>query len=147
MTLPLRKDRPEEELSTSDLAQRKPPAATEEMRPRPVTSEAGQVEREAENSTEAHKQADTTPLFPNDELEGLRARWTGIQGAFVDEPRKAVQQADALVASAMQRLAEVFSSERTKLEQQWDQGDNVSTEDLRLALQRYRSFFHRLLSV
>jgi hypothetical protein len=65
----------------------------------------------------------------------------------VDEPRKAVEQADGLVASTMKRLAEVFAEERSKLEKQWDRGDNVSTEDLRVALQRYRSFFHRLLSI
>ena len=70
-----------------------------------------------------------------------------MQTAFVDEPRRAVEQADGLVASAMKRLAEVFAEERSKLEKQWDRGDNVSTEDLRVALQRYRSFFQRLLSV
>ena len=91
--------------------------------------------------------ADATPLFPNNELEGLRNQWNSVQGAFVDEPRRAVEQADGLVASAMKRLAEVFAEERSKLEQQWDRGDNVSTEDLRIALQRYRSFFHRLLSI
>jgi hypothetical protein len=80
-------------------------------------------------------------------LEGLRARWKEIQTAFVDEPRKAVEQADGLVASAMKRLAEVFADERSRLEQQWDRGDNVSTEALRVALQRYRAFFDRLLSV
>jgi len=77
----------------------------------------------------------------------LRNRWKGVQTAFVVEPRRAVEQADGLVASAMKRLAEVFAQERSKLENQWDRGDNVSTEDLRIALQRYRSFFHRLLSV
>ena len=66
---------------------------------------------------------------------------------FVDEPRQAVQQADSLVAGAMKRLAEMFAAERAKLEGQWDRGDDVSTEDLRLALRRYRSFFGRLLSV
>jgi hypothetical protein len=65
----------------------------------------------------------------------------------VDEPRRAVEQADSLVASAMKRLAEVFAEERFNLEHQWDRGDNVSTEDLRIALQRYRSFFQRLLSI
>jgi hypothetical protein len=91
--------------------------------------------------------SDTTSLFPNNELQGLRNRWSDVQAAFVDEPRRAVEQADGLVASAMQRLAEVFAEERSKLEQQWGRGDDVSTEDLRLALQRYRSFFHRLLSI
>jgi len=89
----------------------------------------------------------STPLFPTNELENLRMRWKEIQTAFVDEPRKAVEQADGLVASAMKRLAEVFADERSGLEKQWDRGDNVSTEDLRVAFQRYRSFFDRLLSV
>ena len=74
-------------------------------------------------------------------------RWSDIQAAFVDEPRRAVEQADGLVASAMKRLAEVFAEERSTLEQQWDRGDSVSTEDLRIALQRYRTFFQRLLSI
>lgn len=89
----------------------------------------------------------TTPLFPPNELEELRNRWSGVQTAFVDEPRRAVEQADSLVASAMKRLAEVFAEERAKLEKQWDRGDDVSTEDLRIALQRYRSFFQRLLAI
>jgi hypothetical protein len=101
---------------------------------------------------EAHNAAaaaasDSAPLFPNHELEELRTRWSKVQTAFVDEPRSAVQQADGLVAAAMKRLAEVFAEERSKLEQQWDRGDNVSTEDLRIALQRYRSFFQRLLAI
>ena len=66
---------------------------------------------------------------------------------FVDEPRRAVERADTLVAVAMKRLAEMFAVERAKLEGQWDRGDNVSTEDLRLALRRHRSFFGRILSV
>jgi hypothetical protein len=86
-------------------------------------------------------------LFPDNEVAGLRSRWDSIQTSFVDEPRKAVQEADNLVAGAMKRLAEVFADERKKLEAQWDRGDSVSTEDLRVALQRYRSFFTRLLSI
>lgn len=88
-----------------------------------------------------------TPLFPADETGALRARWDEIQAGFVDEPRRAVEQADSLVAGAMKRLAETFAQERANLEGQWDRGDDVSTEDLRLALQRYRSFFGRLLSI
>jgi hypothetical protein len=91
--------------------------------------------------------ADATPLFPQNELQDLRTNWDRIQVGFVDEPRRAVEQADSLVASTMKRLAEVFAQERSKLEQQWDRGDNVSTEDLRVALQRYRSFFHRLMAI
>ena len=87
------------------------------------------------------------PLFSAEEAKEFRARWDTIQGGFVDEPRRAVEQADSLVAGAMKRLAEMFADERAKLEGQWDRGDSVSTEDLRLALRRYRSFFGRLLSV
>jgi hypothetical protein len=87
------------------------------------------------------------PLFSSSEANELRGRWDAIQVGFVDEPRRAVEQADNLVAGTMKRLAEVFAEERGKLEGQWDKGENVSTEDLRLALRRYRSFFSRLLSV
>jgi hypothetical protein len=90
----------------------------------------------------------TAPLFVATEGQEFRSKWEKIQTGFVDEPRKAVQDADALVAATMKRLAEIFSDERSKLEHEWDRGgDNVSTEDLRIALRRYRSFFDRLLSV
>jgi hypothetical protein len=89
----------------------------------------------------------SAPLFPAGEAQEFRSRWDSIQTGFVDEPRKSVEQADALVATTMQRLAEMFAEERSKLEGQWDRGDDASTEDFRLGLQRYRSFFTRLLSV
>lgn len=87
------------------------------------------------------------PLFPSSEAEGFRARWVEVQTGFVDEPRHAVEQADGLVAEMMKRLAQVFADERGKLEEQWSRGDDISTEDLRQALRRYRSFMDRLLSV
>jgi hypothetical protein len=87
------------------------------------------------------------PLLSPEEATDFRARWDAIQVSFVDEPRQAVQEADGLVAVTTKRLAETFAAERTKLEAQWERGENVSTEDLRLALRRYRSFFGRLLSV
>jgi hypothetical protein len=90
---------------------------------------------------------EATPLFAADETEHLRSDWSEIQTAFVDEPRKCVEKADQLVARVVQRLAESFSQERSRLEGQWSKGEDVSTEDLRIALQRYRSFFDRLLSV
>jgi len=86
-------------------------------------------------------------LFPTEELAGYRTRWESIQTGFVDQPRAAVEQADALVSQVVTRLTEVFTRERSTLEEQWSQGDNASTEDLRIALTRYRSFFHRLLSM
>jgi hypothetical protein len=88
-----------------------------------------------------------TALFLERDAADFRKRWTDTQTAFVDEPRSAVQKADALVADVMKRLAESFASERSTLESQWDRGDSATTEDLRVALQRYRSFFDRLLAV
>lgn len=88
-----------------------------------------------------------TALFDNRETEDFRAHWNRIQTQFVDEPRRSVEQADELVAQTMKRLAEIFAQERENLEHEWDRGDQVSTEDLRIALQRYRSFFDRLLTV
>jgi hypothetical protein len=87
------------------------------------------------------------PLFSSEEAKDFRTRWDAIQQSFVDDPRRVVEQADGLVAAAMKRLAEMFAAERARLEGQWDRGGSVSTEDLRLALRRYRSFFGRLLSV
>ena len=173
MSVPLRKDDVvEENLTTADIAQGKRPTNEDgrgvDHRPRllddrPVLAERpkGEASQPSETGVKTieSKPADTAagsevrittdnaPLFPNSELEELRNRWNGVQTAFVDEPRRAVEQADGLVASAMKRLAEVFAEERSKLEHQWDRGDNVSTEDLRIALQRYRSFFQRLLSI
>lgn len=87
-----------------------------------------------------------TPLFPDDERDSINDRWKQIQSTFVDEPRQAVQEADELVAELMQQLARMFADERGQLESQWAQGTDVSTEDLRQGLQRYREFFQRLLA-
>jgi hypothetical protein len=86
------------------------------------------------------------PLLAAEDAEGFRARWTDVQTGFVDAPRRAVEQADALVAELMQHLASTFADERGRLERQWDQGDDVPTDHLRDAFQRYRSFFERLLA-
>jgi hypothetical protein len=154
MAIPLRKDEPQQidsqKLTTADLAKGQR-ATTEPKGPRPVLGQRMPAEQNLEQAAREPKQRASgdaaAPLFPNNELEALRSRWKEVQTAFVDEPRKAVEEADGLVASAMKRLAEVFAEERSKLEQQWDRGDSVSTEDLRIALQRYRTFFQRLLSV
>ena len=84
------------------------------------------------------------PLFTESEMGDFRSQWSKVQTGFVDEPRRTVEDADKLVAAVMQRLAEGFANERSGLEKQFDK---VSTEDLRLALQRYRSFFDRLLKL
>jgi hypothetical protein len=85
-------------------------------------------------------------LLSSEATSAYQARWDAVQTAFVDNPRRVVEQADSLVAEVMQQLAEMFARERTHLERAWDQGGDVSTENLRLAMQRYRSFFQRLLT-
>lgn len=89
---------------------------------------------------------DESSLLPPEAMEQARARWESVQGSFVDEPRSAVKEADQLVADLMAKLAEGFGRERDRLEGQWTRGDEVSTEELRIALQRYRVFFERLLA-
>lgn len=96
------------------------------------------------DASQANSRHDS-PLFNDAELRDFRARWDQVQTSFVDEPRHAVEQADTLVATIVKRIAEQFSEERAKLEKQWDRGDNVSTEDLRQGIKRYRAFFDRLL--
>lgn len=87
------------------------------------------------------------PLFSELEMRDFRSQWSNLQIGFVDEPRRTVEDADKLVAVVMQRLTKVFTDERSSLEKQWDRGDSVSTEDLRVTLQRYRSFLDRLLEL
>ena len=86
-------------------------------------------------------------LFGDRDLSDLRSRWTEVQSAFVDDPRDCVQKADGLVADVVDKLTTGFSQARSWLEEQWNRGEEVSTEDLRIALQRYREFFERLLAV
>jgi hypothetical protein len=85
-------------------------------------------------------------LLPEGEEGDFLRRWEEIQTRFVDDPRQAVEDADTLVASVMQRIAEGFAQARDGLEGQWSAGGDVGTEELRVALQRYRLFFRRLLS-
>jgi len=147
------KQPPEErKLSTADMA-----AAARQRGPgEPIDTTATEREKLPEApSAEVPKMAAAerkpaeklASLLSSEEIPTFRSRWDAIQTGFVDEPRHSVEQADTLVAEVMKRLAETFADERAKLEQQWSQGDNVSTEDLRIALQRYRSFFDRLLTI
>ena len=101
------------------------------------------VTEEARSSTEAEP---LTTLLDQGVSEHLRRRWNEIQGRFVDDPRAAVQQADELVSDAVENIARMFASERSSLESQWNQGMDVSTEDLRKTLQHYRAFFNRLVA-
>jgi hypothetical protein len=107
----------------------------------PAQVQPGPVGSDLRPGDQVHPQ-----LLQDEELLSIRAQWKDIQAEFVDEPRKAVQEADALVAELMQRLAQTFASEREELESRWAGGEDVSTDDLRSGLRRYRSFFERLLA-
>jgi len=130
----------EEELPTADLASYGIPAKQPEG-PKLVKGQ------EPETLDKAAAVSKPIPLFSESEMGDFRSQWSKVQTGFVDEPRRTVEDADKLVAAVMQRLAEGFANERSDLEKQWESGDNVSTEDLRVALQRYRSFFDRLLKL
>ncbi len=136
-------------LTTADLAARQPAPAQAKRGPGPPPARKEYVE-EPRPKTAAPPRgaaAETHPLFSDEEAKRYRSDWDAIQIGFVDEPRKSVEKADGLVANVIQRLAQVFAEERARLEAQWDRGEDVSTEDLRIGLQRYRSFFDRLLKV
>jgi hypothetical protein len=113
---------------------------TQNTNERPISSQDAPVVQTKQEMADG-------PLFREEELQKFRSRWDQVQGSFVDEPRLAVEQADGLVANMVKRLAEEFSTARADLEKQWDTGGDVSTEELRQVLRRYRSFFNRLLPI
>jgi hypothetical protein len=147
-----RRDPTDDELVREELAadeQSRDTTMGEERRPdrEPAATPVGAPAAEAGPGHGTGGTASTTgPLLAADDAEGFRARWTDIQTGFVDAPRRAVEQADALVAELMQQLASTFADERGRLERHWDRGDDVPTDNLRDAFQRYRSFFERLLA-
>lgn len=142
--------------------ERQPPAQEQEMqedeqRPSPEESgtEMGDVRASSTDSGRAGSQDDggetgdrdeRAPLLESGDAQDLRQRWEQLQAGFVDEPRQMVEQADELVGELMQQLSAGFADKRSELEAHWEKGEDVSTEDLRVALTRYRSFFNRLLS-
>ena len=126
--------------------------------PPPTAAEQPQAAEPPPTAAEQPQAADVPPtagaepsadelLFAGDNLSVLRSRWDDVQTAFVDDPTKCVKEADLLVAEVVDQLAAGFSDARSRLESQWARGEDVSTEDLRLALRRYREFFERLLAV
>ena len=161
-----RLDESSQQLSTADIARdgtTEPPAeaavtsagardaspdrpAAPEPQGRPSTADPGESAH-ARPSHQSDIPIPTVALFSDDAAAELRDRWTDVQAGFVDEPRSSVENADALVAEVMKRLADSFATERQALEAQWSSGDEASTEELRVALRRYRSFFDRLLSI
>ncbi|SRR5258706_8545829 len=130
----------ERTLSTADLAAAAEPAArSDESRDERVV--------ESRRSGNGASDEELAPLFTPDVAKDFRTRWNDVQSGFVDDPKAAVRHGDELVAQVMKSLAETFSSERAKLESQFEQTDQATTENLRLAFRRYRSFFERLLSL
>jgi hypothetical protein len=128
-------DREHRTLATADLAGTEPP------------DEAWRKSHNGGNNGQRADGEERAALLPKADCDRLRGEWKSIQAGFVDEPRSAVERADNLVATTMKQLAETFATERSRLEGAWDRGGQVSTEDLRIALQRYRSFFNRLLTI
>jgi hypothetical protein len=120
-------------------------AAADGLENRPDTGGVGTPGRIGESSGSAG--ADGQALFSDSDHSDLRARWNEVQAAFVDDPRECVQKADGLVTDLVEKVTAGFGQARSRLEEQWARGEEVSTEDLRVALRRYRDFFERLLSV
>ena len=115
----------------------------EQMRNEQIAEETPMQNRTPANIT----REELEPLFENEEAERFRTQWLNIQSKFVDDPRASVKEADDLVANIVKSVTMSFSNRRVSLEQQWNSGDNISTEDLRMALKQYRSFFDRLLAL
>jgi hypothetical protein len=117
-----------------------PPAGRADAAARAETTGRGEAANE-------HEAEALEPLFTPDRAETYRNRWISIQSSFVDDPRQAVRSGDELVAQVMANLASTFADERHRMEAQLDATGEGATENLRVALRRYRSFFDRLLSL
>jgi hypothetical protein len=115
------------------------------------TREARSVANTRDVPRDAPKETPETerfaPLFENKRADQFRTQWLEIQSRFVDDPSVSVREADELVNQVIQNITRMFADERNSLETQWNSGDKVSTEELRMALKRYHSFFDRLLSL
>jgi hypothetical protein len=138
------------ELTTEEMAEGAPSPDRTDGGEQPTDVPSAARQRQADSDEETAPAADAgderpMPLFSADEAERFRGRWSEIQAGFVDQPREMVEEADRLVADLMERLTAQFAEERGRLESQWESNDDVSTEDLRVTLTRYRSFFERLL--
>jgi hypothetical protein len=137
---------PKEEPAGPATESDQPPMRAEEPAAKNGEGDVMNADVPADEPEDGGMRSGDEPLLPVDQMERFSGRWQEIQADFVDRPRESVEAADALVADLMQRLAASFSNERERLEGQWDRGDDVSTENLRIVLTRYRSFFDRLLA-
>jgi hypothetical protein len=129
-------------LSTSDLA-----VAVNEPTARRAVNRNVASEIRADRPDSLTHQEQLAPLFVPEVANDFRTRWNAVQSSFVDDPGQAVRKGDELVAQVMKSLAESFAHERARIEGQMNANESLSTEALRLALQRYRSFFERLLAL
>jgi len=134
-------------LTTADLAATGQVPAEQQPGVTVAAKEAAIIDKGETAARAAAEQEQLAPLFVDDAAGDFRSRWDAVQSAFVDDPRQAVRQADELVAQVMKSLAESFAGERSRIESQFIENDGATTENLRLALRRYRSFFQRLLAL
>ena len=136
----------DQNLSTADLAS----AGRQDTDDTTPAESGGDIESPAESGGDVETPAasggdvETPPLIDEEKVTGFRDRWQNVQTGFVDDPKQAVQQADELVAAVISALATTFAEHKGELEAQWQQGE-PATEELRIALRRYRSFFDQLL--
>jgi hypothetical protein len=124
-------------------------AVTAERAPAADTADPPAPQAEVPGAEPASTQLESSTddvVVADDDLAELRARWAGVQAAFVDDPKDCVHQADLLVSDVFEQLTTGFAGVRSRLEEQWSRGEEASTEDLRLILMRYREFFERLLA-
>jgi len=105
------------------------------------------AEERPDGSRDSIDQAEFAPLFESNVAEQLRDHWLEIQSRFVDDPNVSLMDADELVTNVIENIISTFAEKRMDLENQGRNGDKVSTEDLRIALKKYRAFFYRLLSL
>ncbi|MEJ2856965.1 MULTISPECIES: hypothetical protein [unclassified Saccharothrix] len=134
---------------TADRTEHQTHAVPQQDRQEQPVADTGTADTGTQPAAEQEQttRSDDEPLFASDEADGYRNEWRALQSDFVDDPRDAVRRADELVAQVVQSLATTFADHKRSLEGQWQQGEQVDTEELRMALRRYRSFFDRLLSV
>jgi hypothetical protein len=132
-----------DELETPEPLERKPNVVAREE----LKTERGKLQQETGSPKEAPERDQNDGLFGRDRATELHRRWSEIQARFVDDPHEAVKAADTLVDEAIRDLTALFAEERAGLESHWDRNEKSSTEDLRVALRRHRSFFERVLGV
>jgi len=136
---------PQEQPVTPNRSEQPDGDETQTSQPGRTTRPELHTQSAASRSEDGATQDRSTPYLEEQSANQAGERWRQVQAAFVDDPRKAVTQAHELVGELTQRIVDAFARERAELERQWSSGDNVSTEDLRVCLKRYRAFFSRLL--